>query len=389
MKYGYIVNDGSNTDIYYHSGNSVIKRSITGDTRGRAECILSDVRSRFSVSVMRGERVIVYRTSAGDVMLAAGGTNRLIQHGSGRGDIYLSAITGDERMRLIYVNNGSLVTQSTDAAGGSDAVRLDEVSGNEPYRLVPVAKGCYLLMYNRCGSEKLFGMREVTASAVGGFKGIYTTAFDIGDCSACADDNAIHIVFTSASRFAVRVMYVKRTSEGFGRPVNLWEGSRCGNVCTAVCGGEVYVWWESGSVIFESRSDNGGESFGRFVRRSKAAGLFKAMYIGMENRGIGEVLLGENGDIYAPESVKEQMSEGVRTSLPHEESGINETVRELREELAKKQEEIERLTHTLRSHNSESGKRESELRSRNRELRAELERIKNAGVKGEENTAEG
>ncbi|GEM_PF-5111524 len=394
MNYGYIINNGDDSlSIYYYANGAVMKRNTDKGVRGKAECIVSDVRPFFSLSVRKGEPVLIYRRISGDVVLLSRGDSRVLQKCSDRLDteVYLSAIMEQRRMRLIYINGVSLVTQSSDDSGSTEAVRLDELTGNLSYRLIPVVKGGYALLYNRRMPEMQFGYREITAAAVGDFRRVYATGFDIGDSSVCSTEDTLHIVFVSMSRFAVRVMYTRRINGSFGRPRNLWEGSRCGNVCVACDGCDVFVWWESGGHIFESTSSNGGESFGQCIRKGSAAVYSKALHLAEGSFCISEVMLSENGEIYAPAQVKELIARHRVVSVPevhtakctegYKGDSVNRLVTELREELAKKQQEVERLSHTLLTKNQESNKREFKLRQQYRELKQELDRLKNEDIR--------
>ena len=141
MDYGYLVNNGGGKQIlYYYANGSIMRRFIENDVHGRTESIAHNVMPFVFVTLRQGVPVIIYQLENGDVVLSCGDQSRVLQSGGrAAGEVFLSAVFANRRMRLIYINGGSLVTQSSDEHGGADAVILDEPVGNLPYRLIPVS----------------------------------------------------------------------------------------------------------------------------------------------------------------------------------------------------------------------------------------------------------
>ncbi len=359
-----------------------MKRDIENGVKCKTVCIAKEIGEYFSVSLRKSVPLIIVEGKNGDITMLWQKESRVIQRNSkAEREIYFNLIMADSFMRFIYLNNGSIITRGT-GEGINEAVRLDtvQISGGLPYRLIPVINGGYAVLYNRRMPETEFGYRELTAKAVGDYRKIYNTGFDIGDSSVCSDGDSLHFVFVSMSRFAVRVMYAGRSSEGLSKPKNLWEGSRCGKVCIAADGCDVFVWWESGGNIYESCSHNGGESFEQCVRRSRIGTYSKALHLSQRSFGISEIMVSEGGDIYAPEPVKElisccrgdKRSDAAYTKADENISAEKALAFKLREELIKKQQEIDRLTHVLQNKNQESSKIEYTLRKRCNQLNREL-----------------
>ena len=383
MNYGYLINNGGGIQtLYYCANDSIMCRVIEGDVPGKTESIVHNVMPWVYVTLRQGEPVIIYQLEKGDAVLSAAGKSRVIQSGGrSTGEIYLNAVFSHRRMRLVYINRGSLVTQSSDEQGAADAVVLDEPVGSVPYRLIPVVEGGSYLMYKRRMPEQQLGYRELTASGVGEFKRIFSTGFDIGDSSVCVADDTAHFVYVSMSRFAVRVMYCRRFEGSLSKPKNLWEGSRCNAVCIAADGEDVFVWWESGGNIYESVSHNGGESFMQCSRRGSIKLMAKVQYLGGNGYGVSELMLTDSCKIYAPQEVRELIRLGGEGHYPvYQQQEEKKPERDaglfrLREELARKQEEIDRLAYALKCKNEELSKREFDLRQKNAELRKEIARL--------------
>lgn len=383
MDYGYLVNNGGgNQTLYYYANGSIMRRVIENDVPGRTESIAHNVMPFVFVTLRQGVPVIIYQLENGDVVLSCGDQSRVIQSGGrAAGEVFLSAVFSGRRMRLIYMNGGSLVTQSSDEHGSADAVILDEPVGNLPYRLIPIVDGGYYLIYKRRVPEQQLGYRELTAASVGDYKRIFSTGFDIGDSSVCTADDIVHFVFVSMSRFAVRVMYCRRYEGSFSKPKNLWEGSRCSAVCIAADGSDVFVWWESGGHVYESVSHNSGESFSQCVRRGNIRLMAKILHLGGTGCGVSELMLTDSCKLYAPDEVKEliKLSSGskppVQSEKKEERSENNAGFFRLREELARKQEQIDKLAYALKCKNEEISKTEFNLRQKNAELKAEISRI--------------
>lgn len=381
--YGYICGENGSLSLYLYINGCIVRRDITDGVRGRAECIAENTGSYFSVTLCGGESVVVYRQGSDTVMLSHG-ESRVIQRTGSEGEIYLSVLIDEGCMRLVCINGATLVTHTSGSGGG--AVELDEVYGTVPYKLIPVVKGGYALLYVRRIPELQLGYRELTAGAVGNFKEVYTTGFDIGEYTVCAANGCIYIAFVAASRFAVRVMLAKRTKSGFTRAKTVWEGSRCQCLCAAADGSDVFIWWESGANIFEAVSHNSADSFALSRKKGANEPVFKAQVLS-GGYGISEVMVSENGVVYAPEQVRElvfssfdRKQRGKKMSVQENVKKDKDIIAELKEELEKKQQEIESLSYTLRNKNNESIRLENALRQRCRELEGELERIKSEGT---------
>lgn len=383
MNYGYMVNNGGGKQtLYYYVNGSIMRRIIENDMPGKTESIVNNVMPSVFVTLRQGEPVVIYQLENGDVVLSAAGGRRVIQSGGrSTGEIFLKAVFSHRRMRLVYINGGSLVTQSSDEQGSSDAVILDEPVGNLPYRLIPVVDGGYYLIYKRRVPEQQLGYCELSASAVGKFKRIFSTGFDIGDSSLCIAGDTVHFVFVSMSRFAVRVMYCRNFEGSLSKPKNLWEGSRCNAVCIGADGPDVFVWWESGGHVYESVSHNGGESFSQCVRRGNIKLMGKVLHLGGNGYGVSELMLTDSCRIYAPDEIKELIRLGGKVNIPayhekeEERSDNNFDISRLQEELLRKQEQIERLTYALKCKNDELSQNEFKFRQKNAELKAEISRI--------------
>lgn len=383
---GYVCGENGSLSLYLYINGCIVRRDITGGVRGRAECVAENAGSFFSVTLCGGESVVVYRQGSDAVMLSHG-ESRVIQRTADEGEIYLSVIIDGGRMRLVCINGAALVTHTS---GGGGAVELDGVYGTVPYKLIPVVKGGYALLYVRRIPELQLGYRELTAGAVGNFKEVYTTGFDIGEYTVCAANGCIYIAFVAASRFAVRVMLAKRTKSGFTKAKTVWEGSRCRCLCAAADGSDVFVWWESGANIFEAVSHNSADSFALGRKKGANEAVFKVQVLS-GGYGISEVMASENGMVYAPEQVRELVFSSLDKNSGDKRVDVQENVKKdkdiiaaLKEELEKKQREVESLSHTLRNKNNESVRLENTLRQRCRELEGELEKIKSESMDNNE-----
>jgi hypothetical protein len=369
----YIFNNGDGEPILYtNTGGSLTRQKITG---GKIEYIDENVSSTFSLCLYNSGSMLIYKQKDRDVVLKNGTSSRIIKNTSGIDNV--DAVVSKTGMCLIYMRGNKLIIQRS----GENGVPLDKCMD---YRLIPVTVGGSVLMYLRRTLQLQLGYREVTATAVGDFKPIYTTGFDITDSSVCKGDNALHFAFVSASRFVVRVMYVRKLVGELCRVKNLWEGNRCTSVCVAADGCNVYVWWESGGYIFYTISHNGGDSFGQCVKLGRANGCHKARYLQASSYGISEVMLSDNGvgvELYAPEEVRELILRHTDAKRCIKETNdnitdINNEVILLKQQLIQKQEEIERLTHALHSKNEDAVRIERTLRQRCNTLLNELNAIK-------------
>ncbi len=373
MGYGYIVNNNGIVSIYNSINGRLIKRDIQMNAKGRAECIAENIGEDFSVTLRNNQPIIIVRSQKGEIIMLSEGESRVIQKNiTGNSEVYVNLIMNDRAVRLIYLNGYSLITKGINKEGNE--ARVLDTLRNIPYRLIEAVEGGYILLYKRINSQRELGYREITANGVGEFKEIFSTGFDIGDFSACCDGENLHFVFVSASRFAVRVMYVRRGKSGFTGPKNLWEGSRCGTACIAAEGDKVYVWWESGGNLFQSVSHNSGESFRQCVRGEKLEKYKKVLYLEKNSFGITELMLSENEDIYGPDEVKDLIFKN-SFKLNEHKSNEADLINRLKEELNKKQEEIERLSNTLLSKNQEASKMEYTLRQKCKELATRLEQM--------------
>jgi hypothetical protein len=367
----YIFNSGEEMPILYSSKNgSLTKQKIKG---GKIEYIADNVSGMFSLCLHNSQPMLIYKQNNGEVVLNDGRSSRALKNTSCIDMV--CAVTSQTGMCLVYIRGNKLVIQHSGEVG----TELDKCMS---YSLIPVTAGGSVLMYLRRTPQVQLGYRELTATAVGNFRPIYTTSFDIADSSVCIGGNALHFAFVSVSRFVVRVMYVRRLGGELCRVKNLWEGNRCTSVCIASVGCNVYVWWESGGYIFYTVSHNGGESFGQCVKLCRATGCHKASYVQASSYGISEVMLSDNSmELYAPEEIKELILRRTESKpYVNEENdninSINKEVIALKQQLAQKQEDIERLTHALHSKNEDAVRVEQALRQRCNALQSELNAIK-------------
>lgn len=370
MDCGYIVNDGNGIlRLYIKQGTAIRCVVLNKDMVTDRDTVAENSAGSFYVGEREGKHLILYTQADGTTVLKSDGKSRTIGRNTGE-DINLKVLMSQRQMRLFYVKENSLQTVARGEKEASAPTYLGNIMGS--YRLIPVFKGGYALLYKQKTPEVQLCYRETTVGQTGEAKELYTTGFDIGDSSLCSSGDAIHFAFVAMSRFAVRVMYVRKDSNGFTRPKNLWEGNRCSCVAIGCDGSDVFVWWESAGNVFESVSHNMGDSFSQSVRKSGIKIKGKALHLCEGCYGISEVMLMEKG-IYAPQEVRELIyGRPARKNNEIDHRKSNDIAEEtLKEELAKGREHIERLTDLLKSRGEEAVNREQKLRQRIRQLEEE------------------
>ena len=385
MDYGYIVNEGEGRlRLYTRKGNAIRCTFFDDDRTVKTETISESSEGSFFVGETESESFIVFRQFNGELVLESGVENRIIGKDV-REDIHLNVLMSERKMRLIYMKGNFARTLVRGEGESCSPEEMGEVT--EAYRLIPLVKEGWALLYKKRTPETRLCYREVTVNAIGEERGLYTTGFDIGDSSLCAGDNALHFAFVSMSRFAVRVMYVRREDNTFTRPKTLWEGSRCTAISIACDGSDVFVWWEASGHVFESVSHNFGDNFCQCTRKNNVRIMGKALHLYKGCYGVSEVMLTDRG-IYAPKEVKELIygKEPLKKEVETEkktESGTDIEER-LKAELLKSRENTERLSDMLKNRGEEAIKREQQLRKRIRELESRLAQENSANRKEEE-----
>lgn len=377
--YGYLINGGEgNYTLYYYNNGSIMSRNSLSC---RSEVVSETTSAYFSVCLYGGITMLAYINGA-DVILQRGDERKILNGVNSVNIDFLRAVCDNIGIRFVYMSGNKLVTRSV-GKGSGESLILDEPVGRIPFALIPIVEGGYALIYGRrtFGTSRgvQLGYRELTVSGVGEYKTIFSTGFDIGDSSICVSGDTIHFVFAAVSRFSVRIMYTAKKGNGACfKPKALWEGNGCKSVCIAATGSNVFVWWESGGYILGMTSHNCGESFDKASKTGR--GEIGLKVLNLSGFGVSEMLLTENYDICAPDEVKALIN-GYRCSKTAlEEDNMTETyqnrqIENLKKELVKKQNEIDRLSYVLRTKNEETNRIENSLRLKCRELEAKIKEV--------------
>ena len=376
MSYGYLVKNSSELCFYYYKNSSLEEKRINAAGQSRSKIIAENINKNFYVGLFNGKQVVIVVNSRGEAVMLADGESRVINKGGA--DIYeLNMLMSDSVMRFIYADKNSIKSRSNTEG----ETVIDSFEGT-PYRLYPVVDKGYLLIYKARRKELELCCRELTASNTGEYKCIYKTTFDIGDSSVCTDDSRLHFAFAALGRFSVRVVYAC-VEAGSIKYQNLWEGNKCNSICIAVDSGNVYVWWESGGYMYETVSNNSGESFMRCKRTTRLNNCLKALFLAEGVYNINELLISESGDIYAPEQIKPLIF-SIKAVTPDTDTSVKKVnseyickINELKAELKKKQEEIDNLKYTLHKQNEASIRNEHLLQKRNKDLKKQLDKLNN------------
>jgi hypothetical protein len=377
--YGYLINGGEgNYTLYYYNNGSIMSRNSLAC---RAEKVSEATSAHFSVSVQGGIPMLAYINGA-DVILQRGDERKILKGANSANIDFLRAVCDNAGIRFIYMSGKQLVTRSVGKVNG-ESIILDEPVGTIPFTLIPVVEDGYALIYGRrtigANYGAQLGYRELTVYGVSEYKEIFSTGFDIGDNSVCVSNNSLHFVFVAMSRFSVRVMYTaKEVRTNKLRQKMLWEGNRCKGVCIAASGNNIFVWWESCGCILSTTSHDFGESFDKPSKIGRGEAGLKVL--DLSGFGVSELLLTENYDICAPDEVKafingyrHEITASVKADMT--EIGQIGEIENLKKELIKKQNEIDKLSYALRIKNEETSRVENSLRLQCRQLKTKIKEI--------------
>ena len=300
MQDNYIVRQSGDRLVCFFSSNenSILYRIYENNKWSTIKELLTNTLNRFTVTVAKNGNLYIFcQNLSGDILLCTSDrsldewSNKIIlkNQSDKNHTILFQPIIKPNGLCILYnipsdSGNLQLVSQNLDDTGAWAApVPIDDISifrGNI-FEVQNVTSEHLLVFYQSNRSENNIGYREVTSNKWSDFKPIHLTSYQILDKSFVTTNDSIHALYVVKSIFAHQIIYRKKTTEGFGSPLVIWEGQKMDNCLLSIIDNTIYATFKSRNQMFISSSKDSGDSFTRpEVYKDKiCANPKKAIYI--------------------------------------------------------------------------------------------------------------
>lgn len=222
--------------------------------------------------------------------------------------------------------------------------------------------------------EITLGYREITPERQSNFHTIHSTYYKITDTSFLSTNDSIHALYTVKNMFTKQIVYRKKASNSFSKPIVLFENPNIKNNLLLIIKNELYALWTINEKIYSAVSKDNGFTFqSPIVYNENFSYLQKAIYLSdekmsEENFFAREVYVEKSHPwqikflpniqkkFYQFQSDETLQSQTHRTNSPKTNEIINKLKNQLdmkNSQLAEKNKQIYNLTNLLKSKNDE------------------------------------
>ncbi len=258
-----------------------------------------------------------------------------------------------------------------------------------------------LAFYHTRPNDSNIGYKEITEYNTSNFINIHQTNYQIIDYSFLTTDNTIHVLYAVKTMFSYQLIYKKKEYEEFEAPIILWDGAKISDCLLSIINNNIHVFFICKDKLYTCISKNKGMNFTKpdIYKNKFCVEPKKAVYISESNMScnkffIREVLIDKYNpcdiqllpdlceDFYKipaiPISIEKQNVEIKSKNISNNNANNNfkTQINKLKNEISKKDEQIEYMTNILNKYKSKKDDFEFEKVNADKRHSMEIKELK-------------
>lgn len=379
----YIIRYKNKILCFYHDGNSIMQKKFSSGQWSMPQIIFNNARVDYTINITNGQINLFCQNNLGNAFLCTYKNNnwqsKTIFQNQFNYPLQIHPLINKSNFSLLYnmpadKNNFYLAINKLKDNRWQPSIQIDKLYGLENFCVQRISDNHLLVFYMTKMDEITLGYREITPERQSNFHTIHSTYYKITDTSFLSTNDSIHALYTVKNMFTKQIVYRKKASNSFSKPIVLFENPNIKNNLLLIIKNELYALWTINEKIYSAVSKDNGFTFqSPIVYNENFSYLQRAIYLSdekmsEENFFAREVYVEKSNPwqikflpniqkkFYQLQSDETLQSQTYRTNSPKTNEIINKLKNQLDmkdSQLAEKNKQIYNLTNLLKSKNDE------------------------------------